>query len=80
MSIYRIRRMFYVLILGLLIIAPVSAQAVLLLDGAGVPNGVYCEINKVKLFALSAEDCENAGGKVTHTVKTTVEPVKSEKE
>ncbi len=80
MSMHKVRKMFYVLILGLVIIAPISAQAVMLLDGAGVPNGVYCEINKVKLFALSAEDCQKAGGVVTHTVTTTVEPVKSEKE
>jgi len=42
--------------------------------GITVPDGVYCEINEVKLFALSAEDCQKAGGIVTHTVTTTVEP------
>lgn len=81
MSIYRVRKLFYVLVLGLLMIAPVSAVAAMLgEEGAGLPNGVYCEINEVKLFALSAEDCAKAGGKVTHTVKTSVEPVESEKE
>jgi len=48
-------------------------------DGGGVVSesgGVYCEINEVKLFALSAEDCEKAGGAVT----TTVEPAETDKE
>ena len=43
--------------------------------GISEKEGVYCEINDVKLFALSAEDCEKAGGVVTHTVTTTVKPV-----
>ncbi len=80
MSMYRVRKMFYVLVLGLLMIAPVSALAIMTEAWAGHPNGVYCEINKVKLLATTAEDCEKAGGKVTHTVKTIVEPVKSGKE
>ena len=42
---------------------------------ASVFDGVYCEINDVKLFAQNAEDCEKAGGKITHTVTTTVKPV-----
>lgn len=46
-----------------------------LATSATLPDGVYCEINQVKLFAQKAEDCEKAGGKVTHTVTTSVEPV-----
>ena len=42
--------------------------------GTSEPDGVYCEVNEVKLFAQSAEDCEKAGGSVTHTVTTIVEP------
>ena len=49
-------------------------------DNISEKEGVYCEINEVKLFALSAEDCQKAGGAVTHTVKTTVEPIDSDKE
>jgi len=66
-----------VTVLGLLLVAvivsPQSAKAIM--QSTNQPNGVYCEINDVKLFALSAEDCEKAGGGVTHTVTTTVEPV-----
>lgn len=47
---------------------PVKSEAGLLMGDAGVSEGVYCEINEVKMFAQSAEDCEKAGGMVTHTV------------
>ncbi len=66
-------RIFVVILglaLGVVMVAPVSAES---LFGVSGPNGVYCEINEVKLFALSAEDCEKAGGAVTHTVTTSVE-------
>ncbi len=68
----RILGVFLILTLGVFMIAPLSFAGV----GGGIDstNGVYCEINEVKLFALSAEDCEKAGGVVTHTVTTTVEP------
>ncbi len=68
----RILGVFLGLTLGVFMIAPMSAFAM----GMGVsePDGVYCEINEVRLFATSAEDCKKAGGTVTHTVKTVVEP------
>jgi hypothetical protein len=71
----RILVVFLVLTLGVLMIAPVSFA----IASAGIDstNGVYCEINEVKLFALSAEDCEKAGGVVTHTVTTMVKPVEA---
>jgi len=47
---------------------PVKSQAGLLMGDIGVSNGVYCEINEVTVFAQSTEDCEKAGGMVTHTV------------
>ena len=59
-----------------LISAPLSMAE--LRHGADLPSGVYCEINDVKLFAHSADDCAKAGGEVTHTVTTTVEPTDSE--
>lgn len=66
-----------VTVLGLLLVAvivsPQSAKAVM--ESANQPNGVYCEINDVKLFAQSEEDCIKAGGTITHTVTTTVQPV-----
>ncbi|MEK6224010.1 MAG: hypothetical protein N2A97_04000 [Thermodesulfobacteriales bacterium] len=68
----------FVTVLGLLLVAvmisPQSAKAVM---GASEPNGVYCEINDVKLFAQTAEDCQKAGGVVTHTVTTTVKPAET---
>ena len=68
-----------VTVLGLLLVAvmvsPQSAKAVM--ESSNQPNGVYCEINDVKLFAQSAEDCEKAGGSVTHTVTTTVQPAEN---
>ena len=69
----RILGVFLGLALGVVMIAPVSAQTGVSLLGGSGSNGVYCEINEVKLFALSAEDCEKAGGAVTHTVTTSVE-------
>ena len=82
----KILGVFLGLTLAVFMIAPVSVfagvaiQAVLGLKGVSDPNGVYCEINEVKLFAMNAEDCEKAGGAVTHTVTTTVKPVETEKE
>jgi len=73
----RILGMFLGLTLGVLMIAPLSFALNLGIDST---NGVYCGINDVKLFALSAEDCEKAGGVVTHTVTTTVEPAETDKE
>ncbi len=69
-----ISKIFFVLVLGVLMIAPLSFAIRLGIDST---NGVYCEINEVKLFALSAEDCEKAGGVVTHTVTTMVKPVEA---
>ena len=37
-------------------------------------NGVFCEVNDVRLFAKNEAQCVEAGGVVTHTVTTTVEP------
>jgi len=72
----------FVTVLGLLLVAvmisPQSAKAAM--EGSSEPNGVYCEINDVKLFAQSAEDCATAGGSVTHTVTTTVEPANPNQE
>ena len=69
-----------VTVLGLLLVAvmvsPQSAKAIMT-ESTGQPNGVYCGINDVKLFAQSAEDCEKAGGSVTHTVTTTVQPAEN---
>ena len=74
----RILGMFLGLTLGVFMVAPLSFAIVM--AGIDSTNGVYCEINEVKLFALSAEDCEKAGGVVTHTVTTTVEPAETDKE
>jgi len=79
----RIGRVFLGLALGVVMIAPMSAFAGDFQDvaeGVSDPNGVYCEINEVKLFATSADDCKKAGGVVTHTVTTTVKPAETEKE
>lgn len=43
-------------------------------------NGVFCEINNVRLFAKTAVECVEAGGVVTHTVKTEVKEVKTDKQ
>jgi len=69
----RISSIFFGLVLGFFIISHLPEEAAGI-EGASEPNGVYCEINDVKLFALSEEDCAKAGGTVTHTVTTTVEP------
>ena len=65
-------------------IVPISAFAVggfcCGIKGVSEPEGVYCEINEVKLFALSDGDCAKAGGSVTHTVTTTVEPAEKASE
>jgi len=70
----RILGMFLGLTLAVFMIVPVSVFAGVGDEARGVsePNGVYCEINEVKLFAVTAEDCKKAGGVVTHTVTTTV--------
>ena len=54
-------------------------QTLQLLDDFGVDStseqqGVFCEINGVKLLAKTAADCEEAGGTVTHVISTTVTP------
>lgn len=49
------------------------------LGADNVSRGVFCEINEVTLFAVSAEDCKKAGGVTTHSVKAVVEPVEENK-
>lgn len=69
------------LIFGIFIFTPFSAfgNKIAGIDlGVSVPDGVYCEINEVKLFALTAQDCEKAGGVVTHTVTTEVKEIGQE--
>lgn len=44
-------------------------------DTNSEPQGVYCEINGVKLMAKTPADCEKAGGTITHVISTTVTPV-----
>lgn len=44
-------------------------------DAVDTPVGVYCTINDVRLMAQSAEDCQKAGGSVTHSLTTTVTPI-----
>jgi hypothetical protein len=73
-------------ILGLIILAAsisfagnVFAGAQIFNEDFGVdtksePQGVFCEINGVKLMAKTPADCEKAGGTVTHVVSTTVTP------
>ena len=75
MSMNRIKIVFLGLTLGVFLLTPISSFGIE--GGASEPNGVYCEINEVKLFADTAEDCLKAGGMVTHTVTTTVEPAKN---
>lgn len=43
-------------------------------DSNSEPQGVFCEINGVKLMAKTPADCEKAGGTVTHVISTTVTP------
>ena len=62
-------------VLLLFVFALPQISSARLMGDESEPNGVYCEINGVKLFAQSSEDCEKAGGSVTHTVTTTVDPV-----
>ena len=66
------------LLLVAIVILPLSAKAIYM--DADLPDGVYCEINDVKLFASSAEDCAKAGGTVTHSITTTVEPANPNQE
>ena len=67
------------LVLGAIMFLPVAAWSIAP-EGTSQPNGVYCEINGVKLFAQSAEDCAKAQGNVTHTVTTTVTPANPDQE
>jgi len=81
----RIFGVFLGLALGIGVYAPSAlSQDVYSVNAVGYDvsekEGVYCEINDVKLFAQSAEDCEKAEGSVTHTVTTTVKPAETEKE
>jgi len=78
----RILGILFGLVLGVVMSVSVSSMA-LGFVGVSETDGVYCEINEVKLFAANAEDCEKAGGTVTHTVSTEVkevETVETEKE
>ena len=59
---------------GVSILFSASTIAVLDIEGVTEPKGVYCEINEVKLYAQTSEDCNKAGGTVTHIVTTTVKP------
>ena len=68
----KISGLFVALVVGAVMVVSVSAYAAVL-GPSNEPNGVYCQVNEVRLFAESAEDCEKAGGSVTHTVTTTVE-------
>ena len=43
-------------------------------DSTSEPQGVFCEINGVRLMAKTPADCEKAGGAVTHVISTTVTP------
>ena len=43
-------------------------------------NGVFCEVNDVRLFAKNAAECVQAGGVITHTVKTEVKEADTDKE
>ena len=56
------------MVLAVCLSGPINSNAGLMMGADGVSGGVYCEINEVKMFAQSAEDCEKAGGTVTHTV------------
>ena len=38
-------------------------------------QGVYCEVNGVRLYAKTAEDCQKSSGEVTHVINTKVTPV-----
>lgn len=77
-------RLFLGLTFGMFMFIPMSVCAYELApqsaEGASESSGVYCEINDVKLFATSRDDCEKAGGIVTHSVTTTVIPAETEKE
>ena len=70
------------LVFGISIFIPASSfgEKVIGIDlmGTSMADGVYCEINDVRLFALTKEDCEKAGGEVTHTVKTQVKEMDKE--
>ena len=52
----------------------------LILGIALLANGVFCEINDVRLFAKTAVECVEAGGVVTHAVNTEVTEVETDME
>ena len=73
----RLNALILGLTLGILLIVPAVSQAdkIIGIDlglGTELSDGVYCEINNVRLFAQNDQDCEKAGGAVTHTVKTEI--------
>jgi len=72
---------FFILILAMVAAANAFAgkEQVIWAEDFGVsstsePQGVFCEINGVKLMAKTAADCEQAGGTVTHVITRTVTP------
>jgi len=68
----------FVLLLTMSVAGNVFAQPVFeegrVEESASEPQGVFCEINGVKLMAKTAADCEKAGGTVTHVITRTVTP------
>lgn len=76
------RRIFGLIVLVASITAVANAFAqdeeMGLVFGADSTQGVYCEINGVKLMAKTDADCEKAGGTVTHVISTTVTPAGEE--
>ena len=75
----RLRIIFLGIIVAAVTITPLSAFGICIQsEGENIPNGVHCEINKIKLFALNAEDCEKVGGVVKHKVIMSVTPYTEE--
>ena len=72
---HMMKRLSAVFAIAAIMSLPATQASALLPLLESQPDGVYCEINGVKLFAETAEDCKKAEGKVTHSVKTTVAPV-----
>jgi hypothetical protein len=68
----------FVLALAISVAGNVFAQQVIeegrVAESTSEPQGVFCEINGVKLMAKTAADCEKAGGTVTHVITRTVTP------
>ena len=72
----RLLRISLAIAFAVFLISPVTGLAFI---GGDTPmDGVYCEVNGVKLFAANADDCKKAGGKVTHIVTTQVNEVGSD--